>query len=56
MLMEIGMGVVIWTNIFGAKEWTNWGKDFCDMLCSLVGAFNPSEKYVLVNWDDEIPN
>jgi hypothetical protein len=23
---------------------------------SLVGGFNPSEKYELVSWDDDIPN
>ena len=26
------------------------------LIWSLVGAFNPSEKYEFVNWDDEIPN
>ena len=25
-------------------------------LKSLVGGFNPSEKYVFVSWDDDIPN
>ena len=28
----------------------------CFKIDTLVGGFNPSEKYEFVSWDDEIPN
>ena len=31
-------------------------RSFRDVSRSLVGGFNPSEKYEFVSWDDDIPN
>ena len=34
----------------------DWGNTHSPAISSLVGGFNPSEKYEFVTWDDDIPN
>ena len=63
--MDDDWGTPIHGNPHVKKKTTTWiwffleqkkEKQVSEYFINLVGGFNPSEKYEVVSWDDEIPN